>query len=163
MIVERAAILATLAHDGQVRKYTGEPYVYHCAEVASIMRLHGFNETVQAVAWMHDVLEDTIVRYDRIADRFGAKIANMVQALTDLPRHLGGNRRERNAVTRDRLCQASYEVQSIKCADLISNTRSIVTHDPKFAKVYLEEKRLLLDVMTDCYKPLYEQARILCA
>jgi len=29
-------------------------------------------------------------------------------------------------------------------ADLISNTESIVKHDEKFAKVYLEEKRLLL-------------------
>jgi hypothetical protein len=36
----------------------------------------------------------------------------------------------------------------VKLADLISNTRSIVAHDAKFAETYLSEKRELLKVMT---------------
>ena len=39
-------------------------------------------------------------------------------------------------------------MQTIKCADLISNTSSIVDHDRVFAKVYLAEKRLTLEVLT---------------
>jgi hypothetical protein len=58
-----------------------------------------------------------------------------------------GNRAERKAAGRVRLAAAPGWVQTIKCADLISNTSSIVMHDPQFAGVYLEEKRLLLDVM----------------
>jgi hypothetical protein len=38
-------------------------------------------------------------------------------------------------------------VQTIKLADLCSNTKSIVEHDPKFAAVYLDEKAMLLNVM----------------
>jgi hypothetical protein len=43
---------------------------------------------------------------------------------------------------------APAEAQTIKLADLISNTRSIMEHDEAFARTYLEEKRLLLEVMT---------------
>jgi hypothetical protein len=41
---------------------------------------------------------------------------------------------------------ANTNVQSIKCADLISNTSTIVKHDPGFAKVYLPEKKAILEV-----------------
>jgi hypothetical protein len=50
-------------------------------------------------------------------------------------------------------------IQTIKCADLISNTSSIVKHDPKFAVTYLEEKRLLLDAMTKADPRLWQLAR----
>jgi len=50
-------------------------------------------------------------------------------------------------------------VQTIKVADLISNTGSIVEHDPKFAVTYLEEKRLLLDVLTNADPRLLSIAR----
>lgn len=53
----------------------------------------------------------------------------------------------RKRLSRERLAAAPGWVQTIKCADLISNTSSIVQYDPAFAKVYLEEKRLLLEVM----------------
>ena len=62
-------------------------------------------------------------------------------------------------LSRERLARAPGWVQTIKCADLISNTSSIVKHDPVFAKTYLEEKRLLLDVLTMADKRLRELAR----
>jgi hypothetical protein len=43
-------------------------------------------------------------------------------------------------------------------ADLISNSRSIMAHDPAFAKTYLEEKRLLLTVMTKGDRDLHAEA-----
>jgi hypothetical protein len=49
-------------------------------------------------------------------------------------------------------------VQTIKCADLISNTSSIVMHDPKFAITYLAEKRALLDAMVLAHPRLREMA-----
>ncbi len=48
--------------------------------------------------------------------------------------------------------------QTIKLADLISNTRSIVERDPKFAVTYLAEKRELLKVLTDGDPALYRMA-----
>ena len=38
-IVKKALEFATIAHDGQVRKYTGEPYIVHPIEVMEIVNL----------------------------------------------------------------------------------------------------------------------------
>jgi hypothetical protein len=54
---------------------------------------------------------------------------------------------------------APAEAQTIKLADLISNTRSIMEHDEAFAKTYLAEKRLLLEVMTKGDRGLLAVAR----
>jgi hypothetical protein len=54
----------------------------------------------------------------------------------------------------ERLAMVLGTVQTIKCADLISNTASIALHDPKFAVVYLAEKRALLDVLTQAHPQL---------
>lgn len=49
---------------------------------------------------------------------------------------------------RDHSASASADAQTVKLADLISNTKSIVKHDPNFAKVYIREKEALLKVLT---------------
>lgn len=67
--------------------------------------------------------------------------------LTDVytsERHPELNRATRKGLERDRLAKASLQAQLIKVADLISNTRSIVAEDPKFAVTYLQEKAALL-------------------
>lgn len=87
---------------------------------------------------------------------FGGSVAVAVQYLSDTET---GNRAERKAASRARLAGAWPWVQTIKVADLISNTASIVEHDPKFAAVYLEEKRLLLDVLAQADQRLVSVAR----
>jgi len=72
----------------------------------------------------------------------------LVGWLTDVSRPDHGNRAARKAVDRAHSAAAPAAAQTVKLADLISNTRSILEHDQKFAKTYLEEKRLLLEVMT---------------
>ena len=85
----------------------------------------------------------------------------VVGGVMDLSDMETGNRAARKAASRARLAAAPSWVQTIKCADLISNTSSIVRHDPEFAKVYLEEKRLLLDVLTKADPQLRDLARSL--
>ncbi len=74
-----------------------------------------------------------------------------------------GNRAQRKAASRIRLGNAPGWVQTIKCADLISNTSSIVMHDPKFAVTYLEEKRLLLEALTKANTRLLAMAKTVIA
>ena len=50
-------------------------------------------------------------------------------------------------VDRQNLAKAPAEAQTIKIADLIANTPSIVEHDVKFAKTYIPEKEALLSVL----------------
>ena len=67
----------------------------------------------------------------------------------DVSRPKDGNRAVRKAKDRAHLARASAEGKSIKLADLVSNTRSIVAHDPNFSVVYLREKRALLPFLTE--------------
>lgn len=146
-IAFRAMEFAMKAHANQVRKYTGEPYFGHLAEVAGIVAAcERADVEMIAAAFLHDTIEDCGVTLEKIEHEFGFDVAVMVSGLTDSED--GKNRAERKAKARDRLAACSGRIQTIKCADLISNTKSIMLHDPKFAAVYLEEKRLLLEVMT---------------
>ena len=148
-IIIRARVFATAAHAavGQVRKYTFEPYIVHPAEVASIVMSHGGTDAMVAAAWLHDVVEDTGVTIETIRAELGTEVAELVGWLTDVSKPEDGNRARRKAMDREHTAAAPSEAQTIKLADLISNSRSIMAHDPAFAKTYLEEKRLLLAVM----------------
>ena len=150
-IVRKAQVYAMAAHAavGQKRKYTGEPYIVHPAEVASIVaRVPGATPDMVAAAWLHDVVEDTGCTFTDVHMAFGIDIATLVGWLTDVSRPEDGNRAVRKAIDRTHTADAPAEAQTIKLADLISNSRSIMQHDPEFARVYLEEKRMLLAVMT---------------
>jgi hypothetical protein len=82
-----------------------------------------------------------------------------VAALTDISRPNDGDRKIRKAIDRNHLAGASARAQTIKLADLIDNSRSIVERDPDFAKVYLAEKRELLAVLTEGDETLLNRAR----
>jgi (p)ppGpp synthase/HD superfamily hydrolase len=160
-IVERARIFATAAHSAvaQLRKYTHEPYIVHPAEVAGIVERAGGTPEMIAAAWLHDTVEDTGVTNEVIRAEFGSRVAELVGWLTDVSRPEQGNRAVRKAIDRAHSASAPAEAQTVKLADLISNTRSIVAHDEKFAVTYLEEKRLLLEVMTKGDAALMAEAR----
>lgn len=159
----QAMLFAKEAHKEQKRKYTGQPYFDHLAEVAGIVSsvvtkgqiTAGGIDTIIAVAFLHDCMEDQDVSWTDLDSAFGPTVADGVQMLSDLEE---GNRATRKALSRERLANAPGWVQTIKCADLISNTSSIVQHDPNFAKVYLEEKRLLLEVLTKADRDLHKMA-----
>lgn len=148
-IAEKAAEFAKQAHCKQLRRYSNEPYFVHLQEVANLCEDRGLNPNVVAVAWLHDTIEDQPVTYDQIATEFGKEIADNVLALTNEPTiHGGPNRKARKIKDLERLAKASPDAQSVKCADLISNTSDIVKHNPKFARTYLPEKRAILIALT---------------
>ena len=150
-----AMMFAREVHKDQRRKYTGNPYTEHLAEVAGITATVDSSAESIAVAWLHDCREDQGVTGEEIEHRFGMRVAVGVALLSDFEQ---GNRSQRKAASRERLASAPDWIQTIKCADLISNTASIVQHDPKFAVTYLDEKRLLLEVLTKADRRLHELA-----
>ncbi|MFY2995919.1 HD domain-containing protein [Achromobacter xylosoxidans] len=162
---------ARSVHKDQRRKYTNNPYTDHLAEVAGIVAtvvewqlIHP--EVMIATAWLHDCMEDQGVT---TADLWELLVANSDHSMTEMEAVVRGvfllsdleqgNRAERKRLSRERLSGAPRWVQTIKVADLISNTSSILQHDPKFAEVYLEETRLLLDVLTKADHRLLKIAR----
>jgi (p)ppGpp synthase/HD superfamily hydrolase len=148
-VIERAKKFATEAHLTQVRKYTNEPYVVHTSEVADIVStLTWATEEMIAAAHLHDVLEDQPQFSEALYNTFPPAVTDMVECLTDHEKTPGINRYTRKKFDVIRLSKSSREVQTIKCADYISNTKSIVQHDLGFAAVYIPEIRWSLINLT---------------
>lgn len=161
-IVEKAYIFAMAAHFavGQRRKYTGEPYIHHPVEVCDILEGAEYvNDEMRAAALLHDVVEDTAVNIGVIRTHFGHCVATLVEGLTDISKAEDGNRKVRKEIDRMHTAKQSPACKTIKLADLISNTKSIVEHDKDFARVYIKEKELLLEVLVDGDENLYKFAK----
>lgn len=147
-----ASEFARWAHGAidQRRDYTNEPYIVHPEEVASIVRSVPHTPEMLAASWLHDTPEDVseLVTLEDIFNRFGPVVGTYVDWLTDKPHPPNTPRRERKARDRARLQGAPAEVQTIKVADLLSNTLRIAQHNPDFARVYVPEKAHMLCVLT---------------
>lgn len=159
-IVEKARIFATAAHAavGQLRKYTNEPYIVHPMEVASIVGTVPHTDAMIAAALLHDVIEDTQVSVGTVYNEFGHEITNLVVWLTKVSNPDDGVRAVRKELDRKYLAMAPADAQTVKLADLIANTSSIVERDPEFAKIYLKEMASLLDVLTRGDRVLWQRA-----
>jgi len=159
-LVECARCFAIAAHESiqQRRKYTGEPYWYRSQRVAELVEsVNGTQEQI-AAAWLHDVVEDTGVTIEVIRDMFGETVAEYVDDLTNVSKPSDGDRATRKNIDKEHTATASPEAKTIKLADVIDNTNDIVSHDLKFAKVYLKEKLALLEVLKEGNEELYKQA-----
>lgn len=161
-VVDFAYRFAKAKHEevGQVRKYTEEPYIVHPVAVAQLVASVDQGIDLIAAAFLHDTIEDTNTTFEEIRDAgFGYPIAKLVLELTDVyisPEH--GNRAERKRKERERIATISPWAKTVKLADLIDNTRTIVLHDENFAKVYMREKQLLLEVLTEGHPVLLAKA-----
>ncbi len=146
----RAMEFAARAHHGQLRKYTGEPYIVHPVGVAAIVSTVTCDEEILAAALLHDTVEDVEdVTLDIVANEFGARVGSFVDDLTDISKPEDGNRKTRKRIDLRHTAYASPEAKTVKLADLIHNSISIVEHDKNFAVVYMKEKQRLLEVLTE--------------
>ena len=147
-----------LKHGDQVRKYTGDPYYTHLVNVAEI--ISQYEPDCIEIALCHDLFEDTQCNFNQLYNAmikigysrdYSYDVCTCVTELTDVFTHADYpymNRKKRKLKEAERLGTVSYRSQSVKYADLIDNTKSIVEYDEGFAKLYLEEKQNILQVMT---------------
>jgi len=77
-LVQRAKELACRAHAGQVDK-AGRPYIEHLSRVASAV---SDDPVAEAVAWLHDVLEDCDEKFHEAVFVVGSNVALPVMRLT---------------------------------------------------------------------------------
>ena len=159
----KAETFAREKHKDQVRKYGGEPYVNHLAEVAELVRTIPHNDQMMAACWLHDVVEDQHVLFSTLEQEFGYAVMELVENLTDLSKPEDGNRKKRKEIDRMHTANSCRDAKTIKLADLISNSRSILGSDypeaKAFARVYVPEKKALLEVLTEGNPVLYEIAK----
>lgn len=125
-LVSDAMIFATSAHDGALRKGTSLPYIVHPAEVAAIAATLTDDPDILAAALLHDVMEDCGVGEEELAQRFGARVAQLVKSETQ--QRCGDPSetwlaRKRGAV--ERIAKGGRAVKIIALSDKLSNMRAI--------------------------------------
>ena len=159
-LIKKAKIFATKAHEEveQVRKYTNDPYIVHPAAVALKVSTVTSDPNVIAAAWLHDTVEDTNVTAEDIRNEFGDTVHDLVASLTDVSRLEDGNRKARRAIDLEHTRQASPQSKTVKLADLIDNSKSILKYSPDFSRVFIPEMENLLEVLAEGDATLYEEA-----
>lgn len=166
-IVEKAKNFAHRAHSSinQVRKYTNEPYTVHTDVVSELVREAGEDEIVQAVAHVHDVLEDVLgnpeFSEEAMRKELGDEVTNLVLEVTNVytkENYPKFNRSKRKSLERERLSKISKRAKAVKLADITHNVDGLVNHDPGFAKTFLTEKALILPSFSDANESLYKKA-----
>ncbi len=135
-LVGRAAALATRAHDG-MRRRSGEPYVVHPIEVATILARMQLDAETIAAAILHDVVEDTEVTSEQVEKEFGPRVAKLVDGVTKLGQIPWTGDSEQAQATREKERQAEslrkmflamvddIGVVLIKLADRLHNMRTL--------------------------------------
>ena len=146
-----AAVFAGIKHAGQVRKFSGEPYVMHPYRVARIIESRGIQAPVISAALLHDVVEDCGVPIEEIQEKFGGYVARLVKAVS-------------NPEDPDdlyvQLARAPSEAASIKLADIIDNCGGYPDDAPD-RQAYFEKKRKLLPVLSHGDQDLWNEARLI--
>lgn len=156
-------------HGEQKRKYTGEPYWTHLLGVAELVS--DVTDLIKDRQWnpgrilyieialCHDLFEDTPCTFIQLfpfLDSIGYEsderdyIIRGVEALTDQftsENYPDMNRKQRKAAECQRLATIPYWAQTVKYADMVHNTSSILEHDKNFAVIYLAEKKRALNAM----------------
>ena len=136
--IKDAAVFAAESHHGQLRK-SGEPYIIHPLEVAKILISYGMDESCIIASLLHDVIEDTEVTKEEVAQRFSPEIADLVDGVTKLGRINYTSKEEQQVENIRKMLLAmakDIRVIMIKLADRLHNMRTLEyqTEDKKRSK-----------------------------
>lgn len=151
-MLERAIALAEKAHEGQVRKGNGQPYITHPKAVLKKVQgnWYGFNndEIVYSAAILHDVLEDCPqISEEMILKATDKTVLDYVKGLTN-PTHGSRLHRDvRKEIDRIYLSMAVPEIKMIKICDRIENLLDVHSLDRDFQLIYTRESFLLLNAL----------------
>jgi (p)ppGpp synthase/HD superfamily hydrolase len=84
-LIIKAARFAKDCHRGQVRRFTGQPYITHPAKVANdVMLIENFGEDEICTAWLHDCVCGKSITIPVIEKEFNENISQLIWELTNL-------------------------------------------------------------------------------
>jgi (p)ppGpp synthase/HD superfamily hydrolase len=123
-----AQSIAEQAHQNQ--KYGTLPYSIHLEHVVRVLHKFKFKVSEQKfnpdvakvliAAWLHDVLEDTVLQKSHLEYHFGLDVTDLVYRVTDEP---GKTRKEKKMATYPKI-KESYWATVLKLADRIANVEA---------------------------------------
>src|ERR671917_1786784 len=118
-----ALAFADQLHAGQTRDLDDLPFVTHPVEVACLLHEAGYHDEVVAAGVLHDVLEDTDAERSDLESRFGTRVAELVEAVTDDPTI--EDDAERKAALRRQVSHAGECAAVVFAADKVSKAREL--------------------------------------
>lgn len=149
-MIEKAYRVADEAHKGQKRK-SGEPYIIHPLCVAIILAELEMDKETIAAGILHDVVEDTVMTSEEIAEEFSPEIALLVDGVTKLTKlNFSQDKLELQAENLRKMFLAmakDIRVIIIKLADRLHNLRTMQYQSPQ---KQIEKCRETMDI----YAPL---------
>ncbi|MBJ7551191.1 RelA/SpoT family protein [Marinomonas ostreistagni] len=125
--VKRAYYYAEQAHDGQKRK-SGEHYVTHPLAVAFILADLRMDCEGLTAALLHDVIEDTGISRESLAEQFGEGVAGLVDGVSKLTHLEFNSQLEKQAHNFQKMAMAMADdirVIMVKLADRLHNMRTL--------------------------------------
>jgi GTP pyrophosphokinase len=143
--IRKAFDVAVEAHK-EMRRKSGEPYIYHPIAVARICAEEmGMGTTAIVCALLHDTVEDTHITLDDIEDLFGEKVRLIIDGLTKIPEVFDETASVQAENFRKMVLTISDDIRVvlIKLADRLHNMRTLssMRHD-KQIKIASETKFL---------------------
>jgi GTP pyrophosphokinase len=126
-VLRKAHDFAAAIHGGQARR-SGDPYLSHPMEVATILTELRMDERAIAAGLLHDAIEDTQTTMGEIRTLFGDEIADLVDGVTKLSKLPFSTREDRQAESFRKMLLAmakDIRVIVIKLADRLHNMRTL--------------------------------------
>jgi guanosine-3',5'-bis(diphosphate) 3'-pyrophosphohydrolase len=126
-LLRRAYVFSALEHKGQVR-HSGEPYLVHPLEVATILTDMKMDAVTIAAGLLHDVVEDTLTTTERLEQTFGREVAHLVEGVTKISAITFSSSEERQAENFRKMLLAMVDdirVILVKLADRLHNMRTL--------------------------------------
>jgi GTP pyrophosphokinase len=130
--LESVYALAEGAHSDQ-RRASGEQYIEHPLAVAAILADLEMDRSTIAAALLHDVVEDTVITTEEVAERFGDEIASLVDGVTKLTRIPYQTKEDAQVENLRKMFLAmakDIRVIIIKLADRLHNMRTLQAMPP---------------------------------
>lgn len=116
VLLEGAFRFARVAYRGAGRR--GEAKLRHSVEAARLLHEAGFEEEVVAAGLLHDVVEATASQLSQVSERFGSRVAALVEAMTEDDRIESFE--ERKAEHRARVTAHGSHAAAIYAADKLA-------------------------------------------
>ena len=144
---QKALLFATEKHDGQIRKFNGEPYVNHPIRVANTVNEFTLDEDIIAAALLHDVIEDTNATETEIREKFGDNVANMVLALTSDKEKIKQVGKTKYLL--DKMNELSDDELLIKLADRLDNVSDLSKDNEKWSIQYTLQTDMIITMLNN--------------
>jgi GTP pyrophosphokinase len=148
-LLRRAYEFAAEQHKTQIRR-SGEPFLSHPLEVAHLLADIKLDVTSLCAALLHDVVEDTKIPVEKIAEQFGPDVARLVEGVTKISKLdlLAPEDRQAENVRKMLLAMVNdVRVVMVKLADRLHNMRTLEYLTPE------SQQRIARETL-DIYAPV---------